>query len=547
MEWEIKIPEMELLSIIHGHGLLAAFIFLLVNLSPSSSLPQGYGLPYMTSNVKEVLGKSFDYIIVGGGTAGCPLAATLSEKFSVLLIERGGSPYENPMLLDKKYFGFPFLQTDEFSSVAQRFISRDGVPNLRGRILGGTSTINAGFYSRASADFIKRVGWDEKLVKEAYEWAESKVVFKPLLTKWNSAVKSGLLEAGILPYNGFSWDHIAGTKIGGTVFDANRKRHISADLLERGNSSNIVVLLNATVKNIVFRSDDKGKKSIVRGIRFIKSNGSINQTYESYLTQPENSSPQGDVILSAGAIGSPQILLLSGIGPKGHLGNFSIPLLLDLKGVGQDMQDNPGITLILRAKPEYRLPESPQVVGIAKDFKFVVEGFVLPVSMNATTLMRISIKLAFPESKGKLELNNTDPKQNPVVLFNYLAEEKDLRECVQMVQLVKKVARSRSIARFLGAKPLINVTSNPNELRNFCRKNVRTYYHFHGGCSIGSVIDNDYKVIGVKGLRVIDGSTLSESPGTNPMATLLMLGRYQGIKILTEREDASAFGNQQHP
>ncbi|KAJ6891708.1 hypothetical protein NC651_025030 [Populus alba x Populus x berolinensis] len=507
----------------------------------------GNGLPYMTSNVKEVSGKSFDYIIVGGGTAGCPLAATLSEKFSVLLIERGGSPYENPMLLDKKYFGFPFLQTDEFSSVAQRFISRDGVPNLRGRVLGGTSTINAGFYSRASADFIKRVGWDEKLVKEAYEWAESKVVFKPLLTKWNSAVKSGLLEAGILPYNGFSWDHIAGTKIGGTVFDANRKRHISADLLERGNSSNIVVLLNATVKNIVFRSDDKGKRSIVRGIRFIKSNGSINQTYESYLTQPENSSPQGDVILSAGAIGSPQILLLSGIGPKGHLGNFSIPLFLDLKGVGQDMQDNPGITLILRAKPEYRLPESPQVVGIAKDFKFVVEGFVLPVSFNATTLMRLSIKLAFPESKGKLELNNTDPRQNPVVLFNYLAEEKDLRECVQMVQLVKKVARSRSIARFLGGKPLINVTSNPNELRNFCRKNVRTYYHFHGGCSIGSVIDNDYRVIGVKGLRVIDGSTLSESPGTNPMATLLMLGRYQGIKILRERDDASTFGNQQHP
>uniref|UniRef100_A0A6N2NCD5 Uncharacterized protein n=1 Tax=Salix viminalis TaxID=40686 RepID=A0A6N2NCD5_SALVM len=224
-----------LLSVIHGHGLLAAFIFLLVNLSPSSSLSQ----------------------VVGGGTAGCPLAATLSEKFSVLLIERGGSPYENPTLLDKKYFGFPFLQTDEFSSVAQRFISEDGVPNLRGRVLGGTSTINAGFYSRASADFIKRVGWDEKLVKEAYEWVESKIVFKPLLTKWSSAVMSALLEAGILPFNGFSWNHIAGTKIGGTVFDADRKRHISADLLERGNSSNILVLLNATVKNIVFQRDEQ--------------------------------------------------------------------------------------------------------------------------------------------------------------------------------------------------------------------------------------------------------------------------------------------------
>ncbi|KAJ6324884.1 hypothetical protein OIU76_012051 [Salix suchowensis] len=466
--WKMKIPEMELLlSVIHGHGLLAAFIFLLVNLSPSSSLSQGNGLPRMTSNIKEVLGKSFDYIIVGGGTAGCPLAATLSEKFSVLLIERGGSPYENPTLLDKKYFGFPFLQTDDFSSVAQRFISEDGVPNLRGRVLGGTSTINAGFYSRASADFIKQ------------SW-------------WSSAVKSALLEAGILPFNGFSWDHIAGTKIGGTVFDADRKRHISADLLERGNSSNILVLLNATVEE--YRLSKRW---------FIKSNGSINQTYEAYLSQPENSIPQGDVILSAGALGSPQILLLSGIGPRAHLENFSIPLLLDLKGVGQDMQDNPGIPLIIRAKPEFRLPEPPQVVGIAKDFKFIVEGFVLPVSFNGTTLMRISIKLAFPESKGKLELNSTDPRQNPVVLFNYLAEEKDLRECVQMVQLVKKVARSRSIARFLGTKPRINVTSNPNELRNFCRKNVRTYYHFHGGCSIGSVIDRDYRVIGVEGIESI--------------------------------------------
>nr|XP_023895097.1 (R)-mandelonitrile lyase-like [Quercus suber]POF21252.1 (r)-mandelonitrile lyase-like [Quercus suber] len=113
---------MELSQTIHGHGLLIASLLLLINFYlASSSLPQGNRLPYMTSDVDEVSGKSFDYIVVGGGTAGCALAATLSEKFSVLLVERGGSPYGNPLVLDKRYYGFALVETDEYTSVAQSF------------------------------------------------------------------------------------------------------------------------------------------------------------------------------------------------------------------------------------------------------------------------------------------------------------------------------------------------------------------------------------------------------------------------------------------
>lgn len=211
----------------------------------------------MTSDVNEVSGKSFDYIVVGGGTTGCPLAATLSEEFSVLLVERGSSPYGNPLVTDKRYYGFSLIQTDEFSSVAQSFISKDGVQNHRGRVLGGSSAINGGFYSRASEDFVKRAGWNEELVKEAYGWVESKVVFAPELTPWQTVVEFGLLEAGILPYNGYSLEHIEGTKVGGTVFDQCGKRHTSADLLEKGNPKNIIVLLNTTVKNIIFNTNGK--------------------------------------------------------------------------------------------------------------------------------------------------------------------------------------------------------------------------------------------------------------------------------------------------
>lgn len=295
-------------------------------------------------------------------------------------------------------------------------------------------------------------------------------------------------------------------------------------------------------------SNDAGERNetTTRGIQFIKSDGSSNQTFEAYLNQPDNSSLWGEVILSAGALGSPQILMLSGIGPKKHLQNFSIPVVLNLKGVGREMKDNPAIALLADTKPEYRLPDTPQVAGIAKDFKFIVQGGTVPISFNATR-MPIAIKLAFPESKGKLKLNSTDPRQNPSVQFNYLAKEKDMEGCTEMVQVLERVTKSDSVALFLKTVPQNNLMSNPDELRNFCKKNVRTYYHCHGGCTVGSVVDKDYKVYGVKGLRVIDGSTFLESPGTNPMATVLMLGRYQGIKILRERENASISTSQEYP
>ncbi|PON58331.1 Long-chain-alcohol oxidase [Parasponia andersonii] len=526
---------MELPQVIHGNGI--AVFFFLVGWSVCFPIPpRETTLPHMTSNVNEVSGKSFDYIIVGGGTAGCPLAATLSERFSVLLVERGGSPYGNPLILDKKFYGLSLLQTDEYSSVAQSFVSEDGIPNLRGRVLGGSSALNGGFYSRASWDFVKQVGWNEEMVKIAYNWVESRVVFIPELTPWQTVAEFSFLEAGILPYNGYSLEHIEGTKVGGSVFDNHGKRHTSADLLMAGNPKNIKVLLNATVKNVIFRNKDNRTEKIAHGISFIKSDGSSHKVHEAYLNQPNNSNSLGDVILAAGALGSPQILMLSGIGSYEHLKSFNLPLVVDLKGVGYGMKDSPGVAVLVDSKPKKRQPDTPQVVGITDHFNIIVESGILPISFNQTRIP-IAAKLAFPASKGKLELSNTDPRKNPSVKFNYLAKEQDSRGCIRLAKLLQRVERSQSIAMFLGRQKHKNnvlVMTSEDEWRKFCKENVRTFYHYHGGCLVGSVVDRDYKVHGVKGLRVVDGSTFSQSPGTNPMATLLMLGRYQGKKILEE-------------
>ncbi|KAL5980791.1 hypothetical protein ACLOJK_028701 [Asimina triloba] len=531
--------------IIHGFStaLLLLSVIALLPLSSSLSTHPARKVQFMVEDIKDVLGRSFDYIIVGGGTSGCSLAATLSKRYSVLLVERGGLPYGNPLIEERKNFSFSLLQTGPFRSISQQFISKEGVVNHRGRVLGGSTAINGGFYSRASEDYVLERGrWDPELVREAYEWAEAKMVFRPSLTSWQSVAAQSMIEAGIRPFNGFSLEHLEGTKVGGSIFDAHGRRHTSADLLAAGNSKNITVLLNATVQNIIFHDASCGEQPRAHGIRFIRSNGNPKKLYEVYLNHPNVSGSWGDVILCAGALGSPQILMLSGIGPKEHLMHFNITPVVDARAVGQSMQDNPAISIPLNYSPnslQKLHPDPPQVVGIVDDFRIIMETSVFYPSLNTSILPVLAAKVAYPVSRGSLRLVSRDPRQNPSVKFNYLAEEKDLDECVKMVLLIEKVAQSRSISVFLGRRQSrLSMDGKPIylELRDYCKKNVRTIYHYHGGCVVGSVVGRDYRVFGIDGLRVIDGSTLRDSPGTNPMATLLMLGRYQGIKMLRERE-----------
>lgn len=100
--------------------------------------------------------------------------------------------------------------------------------------------------------YVKQVGWDDKLVNESYHWVENQIVHRPALTQWQVAFRDGLIEIGISPDNGFTYDHLYGTKIGGTIFDRFGRRHSSAELLASANSKNLQVLVHATVQKIEF-------------------------------------------------------------------------------------------------------------------------------------------------------------------------------------------------------------------------------------------------------------------------------------------------------
>jgi choline dehydrogenase len=151
-------------------------------------------------------------------------------------------------------------------------------------------------------------------------------------------------------------------------------------------------------------------------------------------------------------------------------------------------------------------------------------------------------KVKGPLSTGHLDLRSTNPDDNPAVTFNYFKEPEDLERCVQGMNTVIDVINSDAFSKFrYGSMPvqaLINLmvsllvnlrrrhATAATSLEQFCLDTVMTIWHYHGGCQVGSVVDHDYKVVGVDALRVIDGSTFLGSPGTNPQATVMMLGRY---------------------
>ncbi|KAK1281757.1 Protein HOTHEAD [Acorus calamus] len=559
------------------------------------------GSPYMgykeaSSFATTASPEGYDYIIVGGGTAGCPLAATLSKKYSVLLLERGGSPYGNINISRFENFQISLTDTSP-GSPSQAFISTDGVINARARVLGGGTCLNAGFYSRASP----RASWDSELVNESYPWVERQIVHWPVLAPWQKALRDGLLAAGVTPINGYTYDHVFGTKVGGTTFDRDGFRHTAADLLSSGDPENLHVLIHASVQRILFDTT-KGDRPKAVGVLFKDENGDQHRASLS-------SSGCGDVILSAGAIGSLQLLLLSGIGPRGDLEKIGLPIVLDNAFVGKGMADNPMNSVFIPIKRPIN-KSLIQTVGITKMGAFIEasSGFShscesincqhgimsaetysrmlthVPAHCNGTQIGQLSTvppkqstlemarayaeskatlpkeccrggsilaKIKGPLSTGELGLLNLDADEGPSVTFNYFNNPLDLQRCVYGVRTIEKIVRSGSFAGLIddGAysmEALLNMsvranvnlipkqTNDTKSVEQFCKDTVVTIWHYHGGCQVGKVVGKDYRVVGVNGLRVVDGSTFIGSPGTNPQATVMMLGRYVGVKILRE-------------
>ncbi|BBH01192.1 Glucose-methanol-choline oxidoreductase family protein [Prunus dulcis] len=194
---------------------------------------------------------------------------------------------------------------------------------------------------------------------------------------------------------------------------------------------------------------------------------------------------KGEVILSAGTIGRPQLLLLSGVGPKSYLSSIKIPVV--------HHEPNCPRYYITILPPSPLVPSGGQTVSITKDF--YIETLAGPPFSSTPFSLFPHPYANFQDPRPMVLLHcNHDVKVGLNVRFNYYAHPLDLARC-----------------------------------------KVSTFLDYHGGCQMGKVVDGDLRVMGINALRVVDGSTFNLSPGTNPQATLMMLGRYAGLKMLKER------------
>uniref|UniRef100_A0A0D9VNR1 Glucose-methanol-choline oxidoreductase N-terminal domain-containing protein n=1 Tax=Leersia perrieri TaxID=77586 RepID=A0A0D9VNR1_9ORYZ len=532
---------------------------LCLTLTASPEAQKRYNFRFVRHARDAPLVSHYNYIVVGGGTAGCPLAATLSEHACVLLLERGGLPYGNRNVSSEYHFADALADTSP-RSPAQRFVSEDGVVNARARVLGGGSCLNAGFYTRASDGYVRAAGWDPRFVNASYRWVERELVFRPDVPRWQCALREGLLQAGVTPDNGYTVEHVPGTKIGGTIFDSTGRRHTAADLLRRAHPKRLTVFLHATVSRILFQGSGK---PVAYGVVFTDPTG---VRHHAYLKSGVGA--KSEVIVTAGTLGSPQLLMLSGIGPRMQLEKHGIAPVVEQAMVGQGVADNPMNSVFVPSPVPVAL-SLVQIVGVTRFGSFIegVSGSQTPEAMRrAAEAMRRLDRSAFrggfilekilgPLSTGHIELRSTDPDANPAVTFNYFRDPRDVERCVRGIETIERVVRSRAFARFtyangtameaallsrgVGSLPPVNLlprrVSDTRPLQQYCRETVMTIWHYHGGCHVGAVVDKDYRVLGVRGLRVVDSSTFKYSPGTNPQATVMMLGRYMGLKIQKER------------
>jgi choline dehydrogenase len=242
-----------------------------------------------------------------------------------------------------------------------------------------------------------------------------------------------------------------------------------------------------------------------------------------------------EVILSGGAINSPQILLLSGVGPADHLRALDIRVVADLPGVGDNLHDHPAVLTYFTTKPSFSqfgsVPEGVAFIKTQADLPkpniqmMFSPYFFFPRVGSGYTF---SILLVDVLSRGQLKLRSTDPTQYPTILANYLSNEADLQALIEAVKITRRLSHTRAFAPFYAENAYPDASTNSDqEIVEYIRADARTTFHPVGTCKMGedemAVVDAQLRVHGISGLRVVDASIMPTIVTGNTNAATIMI------------------------
>ncbi|WP_069299250.1 choline dehydrogenase [Neptunicoccus sediminis] len=515
---------------------------------------------------------SFDYIIVGAGSAGCVLANKLGADpaKSILVLEAG--PADRDLMIHipagvYRTWRDPKINWN-YVAEADSGVDNRGIDCPRGRVVGGSSSINSMVYMRGHPRDYDQWATEHGLSNWSYAhclpyfkageasdrgadtWRGGSGPLGVSQGSYDNPLYDAFLDAGEQAGQGRSDDLNGFNPEGVARFDATRKngRRCSAAVaylrpaLARGNVS---LITRAQVAGIVF--DGLRAKGVTYWHKGIK------HTVEA-----------GEVILSGGAINSPQLLMLAGIGPADDLARLGIKCRVDLPGVGQNLMDHPTIILqfeSLKRYPIHRI-NHPLRKGLAGawwvftrkgaaasniweagglirsnakaaypnlQYHFGPMGFTYQGSeISVTQAFSFHVDLLRPRSRGAVTLASANPLDKPLIKFNYFGRQADLYELSEGVGMVRDLVSQKAFDGLAGAELLSSgAAQTSDEIANWVRQNSETDFHPCGTCKMGTdpdaVTDDEGRVHGVEGLRVVDASLMPMIPSGNLNAPTQMI------------------------